>query len=129
MGINDSEVINNKDKTKILELVFDDGDDVLKCIKETMQENRIGKLETMEMKGSIKNATINYFIQNNLRTLNLSSPLEVVRAKGELLYDSAHNSMFGRIRVFYKENEKYYEGILVKADACQDLKLTFKYTI
>jgi len=129
MGVNDSEVINNRDRTKILELVFDEGDDILRSIKETMAENRIAKLETLEMSGGLKNSTINYFLQNNLRTLQSAERKEVVRAKGELLYDSAHNSMFGRVRVYYKDRDKFFEGILVNAEACQDLKMTFKYVV
>ncbi len=129
MGKNDSEVINTRDRTRILELVFDDGDDILKGLKETMSENGIKKMEIIEFVGKIKNFTVNYFLQNNLRTLEVQDEKEVVRAKGELLFEPTHNALFGRIRFVYRDKDKTFEGIMIKAEACQDLKLSFKYTI
>jgi predicted DNA-binding protein with PD1-like motif len=129
MGNMDSEFFN-RDKVKIkdLVLVLDDGDNILDCIKQGMIENHVSKAEIIGFEGSIKNATVSYFQRSTMRNVELNDTKKVVKANGDFKMDFADNHrVFGRIRLIYLENDKTFEGILVRGHAAGELKITLQY--
>jgi len=126
MGKLDSEYLTNANM-KDLEIVLDEGDDILKCIKIAMKQNNISKADIIEMTGKIKEFTVNYFIRTNLKAVDIEEPKEIFKADGEFKYEFARDHMFGRIRLLYNDQGKTFEGRLQKGKAVQDLKLVLRY--
>ena len=117
----------NKFKMKDLELIFDDNENVLEGIQKAMYEHTISKAEVIGFEGKIRNISINYFQKSSMKNIQIIESKEVVKAKGEFQLDFTRNTIFGRVRIMYKDMGKTFEGILVKAKAVDGLKITLRY--
>lgn len=129
MGKMDSEFFDNKKgKMKELEMVLEDGEDIMESIKTAMIQNNISKGEIVRFEGKIKDANITYFQKSVLKNVEFDDPKEVVRANGEIKIDySDNNRLFGRIRLIYMDSGKSFEGMMQRAKASGDFIIAIKY--
>lgn len=117
----------NKTKMKEMELILDQNDDILECIKLTMKQNNIGKANVIVFEGKVQSLSVNYFENSSLKNVKYFEPHEIVRGLGELKYDFIKDSTFGRVRIIYKHKDKSFDGILMAGKASDGFRIVFTY--
>jgi len=117
----------NKIKMKEMELILDQNDDILECIKLTMKQNNISKANVITFEGNVLSLSVNYFENSSLKNVKYFEPHEIIRGLGELKYDFIKDSIFGRVRIIYKHKDKSFDGILMAGKASDGFKIVFTY--
>ncbi len=119
----DSIVIREPIKKQFLTLQFDEGDNIISCIKQGMEMNNISECDVVDVEGVISTATVNAMEGNKFKKIDFSNT-RIMRASGH--FKLGGGDLWGSLHVF-TEGRKPISGTVVKATAGQGftLKLTF----
>ncbi len=124
----DSKIINKEDiKIKEIDIVLDENDDILNCIKQVIKENNITEVDIINFEGEVINFSVNYFEKGSLKNVKYFEPHMITKGMGQFKYDYIKDSLFGRIRINYTHIGKNFDGILMSGKAKDGFKITLKY--
>lgn len=119
----DSIVIKEPIKKQFLTLEFDEGDDVISCIKQGMAQNGVRECDVVDVDGTLTTATVNNMEGNKFKKIDFSNT-KILRASGH--FKIGGGDLWGALHVF-TEGRKPISGTLVRATASAGftLKLSF----
>jgi len=119
----DSIVIKEPIKKQFLTLQFDEGDNIISCVKQGMEMNNISECDVVDVEGVISTATVNAMEGSKFKKIDFSNT-RIMRASGH--FKLGGGDLWGSLHVF-TEGRKPISGTVVKATAGQGftLKLTF----
>jgi len=119
----DSVIIREPIKKKTLVLEFDEGDDVISCVKQGMEMNNIKECDVVDVDGPLAKATINTFEGNKFKKVEISN-LKIMRSSGH--FKLGGGDLWGSMNIF-TEGRKPYSGTVVMAKAGQGFKLKLSF--
>ncbi len=119
----DSMVIKEPLKKKYLTLEFEEGDDVLSCIKEGMGQNNVKECDVVDAEGSLTTATVNAMEGSRFKKIDFSN-LKIMRSSGH--FKISAGDLWGALHVF-TEGRKPISGTVVTAKASQGFKLKLSF--
>ena len=119
----DSMVIKEPLKKQYLTLEFDEGDDILSCIKQGMNQNGIRECDVIDAQGALTTATVNAMEGPKFKKIEFSN-LKILRTSGHFKITS--DDLWGALHVF-TEGRKPISGTVVSAKASQGFKLKFSF--
>jgi hypothetical protein len=119
----DSIVIKEPLRKKFLTLEFEEGDDVLLCIKQGMEQNGVKECDVADVDGTLTTATVNMMEGPKFKKVDFSNT-RIMRASGHFKFGGG--DLWGALHVF-TEGRKPISGTVIAAKASQGfkLKLTF----
>ncbi len=119
----DTHLFNKKGVKRELALVFDDGDNILECIKQAMQGHGITEVNVEEAEGAIKEGAINYFERSSYRDAKLNNN-RLMRVSGN--FKLSYGDLFGKMNIFTYDKPPL-QGTFVKGKAAQGLVLKLSF--
>jgi hypothetical protein len=117
----------NKSQMKEIDIILDENDDILDCIKLSMKENNIMMADIVLFEGEVINFSVNYFERGSLKNVKFFEPHTITKGIGQFKYDYIKDSIFGRVRIIYLHKEKTFDGILMSGKAKDGFKITLSY--
>jgi predicted DNA-binding protein with PD1-like motif len=119
----DSIVIKEPIKKQILALQFDEGDNVLSCIKLGMEQNNVRECDVIDVNGALTSAVVQAMEGNKFKKIEFSNT-RILRASGH--FKLTAGDLWGSLHVF-TEGRKPISGTVVSAKASHgfELKLSF----
>lgn len=117
----------SKSKVREMELILDENDDLLDCIKQTMKTNGLHRCNVISLEGKMNNLNVNCFENSSLRSNKYLEPHEILKGNGEFKYDVIQDRIFGRVRIIYRHKEKSYDGIVMGGKAADGFKIVISY--
>ncbi|MGI6589741.1 MAG: PCC domain-containing protein [Candidatus Iainarchaeum sp.] len=119
----DSVLIKEPLKKKTLTLEFDEGDDIMSCIKEGLVQNEIREANVVDVDGVLTTATVNAMEGSRFKKIDFANT-KILRASGH--FKLGGGDLWGALHVF-TEGRKPISGTLVRGTASQGftLKLSF----
>lgn len=119
----DAIVLKEPIKKKFLTLQFEEGDDVLSCIKQGMEENRVRECDVTDVEGVLTTATVNAMEGQKFKKIDFSNT-KILRASGH--FKIGGGDLWGALHIF-TEGRKPISGTVVRAKAGHGftLKLSF----
>jgi predicted DNA-binding protein with PD1-like motif len=124
MGNLDSTIYKGKSVEKTLNLVFDEGDDVLSGIKNAIRQHNIREASALNAEGQLKDATINYFNKSRFVSTDIRNG-RIVSCSGRFM--NLKDGVIGDMHVGFMLGMQMWDGTLVKAVAKQGFELTLKF--
>lgn len=124
MGNMDSTVYKGKSVEKTLNLVFDEGDDVIAGIKNAIRQHNIREASALNAEGQLKDATINYFNKSRFVSTDIKNG-RIVSCSGRFM--NLKDGVIGDMHVGFMLGMQMWDGTLVKAIAAQGFELTLKF--
>jgi hypothetical protein len=116
-------MIWTKNATKrTLTLVFDEGDDVLACLQQAMNEHRINDASIIEVNGKLKGGLGNYLMGSRLLSFNFSDT-HVKTGTGH--FKRTHDGLFGVLKVIPSTDNNMVT--VAKGLAGQDFQIQLSY--
>lgn len=119
----DSVVIREPLKKKNLTLEFDEGDDVISCIKQGMEQNNVRECDVVDADGALTTATVNAMEGSKFKKIDFSN-LKIMRSSGH--FKLGGGDLWGSLHVF-TEGRKPISGTVVRAKASQGFKLKLSF--
>ncbi|VVB75663.1 Uncharacterised protein [uncultured archaeon] len=119
----DSVVIKEPLRKQVLTLEFDEGDDILSCIKQGMEQNKIRECDVVDADGALTTATVNAMEGSKFKKIEFSN-LKIMRSSGH--FKVGGGDLWGSLHVF-TEGRKPISGTVVKAKASQGFKLKLSF--
>lgn len=92
----ESHLFNKKGTRKTLTLTLEEGDDVMSCIKQGMNEHSLKDVQVVDMQGKLKEGVINYMEGQHYKSMNLKEQ-EIVRAAGN--FKLSFDELFGTMHI------------------------------
>ncbi len=119
----DSIVLKEPVRKKYLTLSFDEGDDVLSCVKQGMEQNGVKECDVAEVDGTLTSATVNAMEGSRFKRIDFSNT-KILRSSGH--FKLTAGDLWGSLHVF-TEGRKPISGTVVSAKAGQgfSIKLSF----
>lgn len=117
----------NKCKMKEIEIILDENDDILDCIKIAMKENNIRMADIILFEGDVINFSVNYFEKGSLKNVKFFEPHKITKGLGQFKYDYIKDAIFGRVRIIYLHKDKTFDGILMSGKAKNGFKITLSF--
>ena len=119
----DSIVIREPIKKQILTLQFDEGDNVISCIKQGMEMNNIAECDVVDVDGVLTSATVNAMEGSKFKKIDFTNT-KIMRSSGH--FKLGGGDLWGSLHVF-TEGRKPISGTIVRAIAGQGftIKLSF----
>ncbi|MBS3061989.1 MAG: hypothetical protein J4215_05395 [Candidatus Diapherotrites archaeon] len=112
-----------KNATKrILQLVFDENDDVLKCLETAMIEHNIHEVTIIEATGNIKSGIGNYLLGSRLFSYNFDNT-RIKMTTGH--FKRSKDGLFGVLKIIPQDDNNHVT--IAKAIAGPDLELKVSY--
>ncbi|MBM3282554.1 MAG: DNA-binding protein [Candidatus Diapherotrites archaeon] len=124
MGNLDSTIYKGKSVEKTLNLVFDEGDDVLAGIKNAIRQHNIREASALNAEGQLKDATINYFNKSRFVSTDIKNG-RIVSCSGRFM--NLKDGVIGDMHVGFMLGMQMWDGTLVKAVAAKGFELTLKF--
>ncbi len=124
MGNLDSTIYKGKSVEKTLNLVFEEGDDVLAGIKNAIRQHNIREASALNAEGQLKDATINYFNKSRFVSTDIKNG-RIVSCSGRFM--NLKDGVIGDMHVGFMLGMQMWDGTLVKAVAKQGFELTLKF--
>lgn len=119
----DSVLIKEPLKKKTLTLEFDEGDDIMSCIKMGLEQNDIKEADVMNSEGALTTATVNAMEGNKFKKIDFAN-MKIMRVSGH--FKLGGGDLWGNLHVF-TEGRKPISGTLVKGKASQGFKLMLSF--
>ena|SRR3989338_2590854 len=119
----DAHLFNKKGVKRTLELILDDGDNVLDCVKSAMQEHNVAEANVEGAEGSLKNGVINFFERSSYKTADLNNN-RIMRVSG--IFKLSYGELYGNMKIFTYDKPPL-QGTLVKAKANEGFRLTLSF--
>ena len=104
---------------KILKLVLEEGDSIIKSIEEGMKENKIMEANVEDINGSVQEATITNMEKGKYNEFEIRET-ELIRASG--LFKFGGDDLWGSLNVF-TGGRKPISGKLTKGTAMDGLEI------
>lgn len=119
----DSIILKEPVRKSYLTLIFDEGDDVISCIKEGMEQNGVKECDVVDVDGVLTSATINSMEGSRFKRIDFSNK-RILRLSGH--FKLTAGDLWGSLHVF-TEGRKPISGTVVSAKASQGflIKLSF----
>ena len=124
MGRTESTVYTGKSVEKSLNLVFDEGDNVLEGIRAAIRQHNVREASAVKADGQLKDATIQYFNKNKFVSTDLQNG-RIVSCSGRFM--NLKDGVIGDMHVGFMLGMQMWDGTLVKAIAKQGFELTLKF--
>lgn len=124
MGKLESTIYNVKTVEKTLNLVFDEGDDVLSGIRAAVRQHNIKEASAVNAEGQLRDATINYFNKARFVSNDIKNG-RIVSCSGRFM--NLKDGVIGDMHVGFMLGMQMWDGTLVKAIAQQGFELTLKF--
>ena len=124
MGNINSTIYTGKSVEKDLNLVFDEGDDVLAGLKRAIVENNIREATAVLAEGELKDATINYFNHAKFVSTELKNG-RIISCSGRFM--NLKDGVYGDMHVGFMLGMQMWDGTLVKAVAKNGFQLTLRF--
>ncbi|MCX6804060.1 MAG: hypothetical protein NTY48_05855 [Candidatus Diapherotrites archaeon] len=119
----DSMIIKEPLKKKYLTLEFDEGDDILSCVKQGMEQNSIRECDVVDVEGVLTTATVNAMEGQKFKKIDFSN-LKILRSSGH--FKVTGGDLWGTLHVF-TEGRKPISGTVVVAKASQGFKMRLSF--
>jgi len=119
----DSMVIKEPLRKQYLTLEFEEGDDILSCIKQGMEQNSIRECDVVDVEGTLTTAAVNAMEGSRFKKIDFSN-LKIMRASGH--FKISAEDLWGALHVF-TEGRKPISGTVVTAKASQGFKLKLSF--
>ena len=119
----DSVLIKEPLKKKTLTLEFDEGDDIMSCIKMGLEQNDIKEADVTNSEGALTTATVNAMEGSKFKKIDFSN-MKIMRVSGH--FKLGGGDLWGSLHVF-TEGRKPISGTLVKGKASQGFKLMLSF--
>jgi hypothetical protein len=119
----DSIVIKDPIKRQVLVLQFDEGDNVLSCIKHGMEQNNVRECNVIDVSGALTSAVVQSMEGSRLKKIEFCNT-KILRASGHFRVTAGY--LWGSLHVF-TEGRKPISGTIISAKASHgfELKLSF----
>ena len=119
----DSIVLKEPIKKQMLTLSFDEGDNLLSCIKQGMEMNNVRECDVVDVDGGLTTASVQAMEGHRFKKIDFSNT-KIMRASGH--FKITAGDLWGSLHVF-TEGRKPISGTLLSAKASQGftLKLSF----
>lgn len=124
MGQLDTTVYSGKSVEKTLNLVFEEGDDVLSGVKTAIRQHNIKEASAINAEGQLKDATINYFNKSRFVSTEIKNG-RIVSCSGRFM--NLKDGVIGDMHVGFMLGMQMWDGTLVKAVAAKGFELTLKF--
>jgi predicted DNA-binding protein with PD1-like motif len=119
----DSMVIKEPIKKQTVVLQFDEGDNVISCIKQGMEMNNISECDVVDVEGVLTSATVNAMEGNKFKKIDFANT-RIMRSSGH--FKLGGGDLWGSLHVF-TEGRKPISGTVVRAIASQGFTLKLSY--
>lgn len=119
----DSVIIKEPIKKKILTLEFEEGDNVLACIKEGLAQNGVKECDVVQVDGVLTRAVVNTFEGSKFKKIEFSNQ-RILRASGH--FKIGGGDLWGNMNIF-TEGRKPISGTVVSAIASQGFLIKFSF--
>ena len=120
----ESTVYTGKSVEKSLNLVFDEGDDVIAGVRVAIRQHNIREASAIKADGQLKDATIQYFNKNKFVSTDIQNG-RIVSCSGRFM--NLKDGVNGDLHVGFMLGMQMWDGTLVKAIAKQGFELTLKF--
>ena len=119
----DSIVIKEPLKKQYLTLEFEEGDNVLACIKQGLEQNKVKEADVVDVEGRVSTATVNAMEGHKYKRIDFANT-KIMRASGH--FKVTAGDLWGSLH-FFTEGRKPISGTVIKATASTGftLKLSF----
>ena len=119
----DSVVIREPLKKQFLTLEFEEGDNVMACIKQGLEQNNVRECDVVDVDGNLSTATVNAMEGQKFKKIDFSNT-KILRASGH--FKIGGGDLWGALHVF-TEGRKPISGTVVKATASTGFKLKLSF--
>ena len=119
----DSVIIKEPIRKQSLLLEFDEGDNVISCIKMGMEMNKVRECDVIDVDGTLTTASVNAMEGNKFKRIDFANT-KIMRASGH--FKIGGGDLWGQLHVF-TEGRKPISGTLIKATAGQGFKLKLSF--
>ena len=119
----DSVLIKEPLRKKTLTLEFDEGDDIMSCIKMGLEQNEIKEAEVTDVDGALTSAAVNTMEGSKFKKIDFVNT-KIMRASGH--FKLGGGDLWGSLHVF-TEGRKPISGTLVRGKASQGFRLTMSF--
>ena len=119
----DSVLIKEPLRKKTLTLEFDEGDDIMSCIKLGLEQNGIKEADVADVDGALTTASVNAMEGSKFKKIDFANT-KIMRASGH--FKLGGGDLWGSLHVF-TEGRKPISGTLVRAKASQGFKLILSF--
>ncbi|MDD2531784.1 MAG: hypothetical protein PHY04_01745 [Candidatus ainarchaeum sp.] len=119
----DSVLIKEPIKKKLLTLEFDEGDDLMSCIKDGLSQNEVREADVVDVDGVLSTATVNAMEGSKFKKIDFSNT-KILRASGH--FKLGGGDLWGALHVF-TQGRKPISGTLVRGKASQGFKLKLSF--
>jgi predicted DNA-binding protein with PD1-like motif len=118
-----AEIMGKNDN--FLTIVLDNGDDIIKCIEASFQEQGIKKAHLVYAEGRLKDTRIATSKSGVLRQRTYSEPLKIKQVAGE--FNRVNNDYFGDVNIsLAKDPIHAVSGVLLQGFADGEVTIRFK---
>ncbi len=124
MGDSESTIYTGKYLEKELNLVYEEGDDVISGLKRAVKEHNIREASALKAEGLLKEATITYFNHNRFVTTDLKNG-RIISCSGRFM--NLKDGVYGDLHVGFMLGMQLWDGTLVRALAKDGFSLTLQF--
>ncbi|MEM0359753.1 MAG: DUF296 domain-containing protein [Candidatus Diapherotrites archaeon] len=119
----DAILFNKKGVKKILTIVLDDGEDILKCIQKAMEEHGLKEVKVEDMSGTMKEGYINYFEGGHFASAKFKDK-PILRANGN--FKLSGGDLWGTMHICTAD-KKPIMGTLIRGLAANGMEIKVSF--
>ncbi|MBI4210319.1 MAG: DUF296 domain-containing protein [Candidatus Diapherotrites archaeon] len=119
----DAQIFRKRGVRKLITLELDEGDAVLSCIKQAMEEHKVKEVSIEEADGMFKDGVVNFFERSSYKTADLAGR-RIMRVSGN--FKLSYGDLFGAFKVATFDKPPI-QGTLVKGHAKAGFRIALSF--
>ena len=121
----ESSFVTQKAIEQILTITLEEGDDILQCLKQALQENNIKECKIIDTNGFWKEGFMNYFLKNQFKSRKTFEIEKISAGSGK--FTRQGNEYVGDLHIVVSLGNNRINGTLLEGKAAKELTIKAKF--